>query len=137
MTPTSDPKEMVARVRSLRPQIESYTDEAERLCRMPDGLARIFSDEGIFNMARPINRGGMAMDVITTMDVVEEISIADASAGWCAAIGSGSIGTFPLRDDVAEKVYRPGEQPARQAGGMFIVVCTCHLYFLLKSVGFT
>jgi alkylation response protein AidB-like acyl-CoA dehydrogenase len=99
---------MIARARELRTKIESYSEEADRICRMPDGLARIFKDEGIFNMSRPLNRGGMAMDLITTMRVVEEISIADASAGWCAAIGSGSIGTIALREDAAAEVYKPG-----------------------------
>jgi alkylation response protein AidB-like acyl-CoA dehydrogenase len=42
------------------------------------------------------------------MRTVEEISIADASTGWCAAIGSGSIGTANLREDVARAMFKPG-----------------------------
>ena len=49
------------------------------------------------------------------MRVVEEISIADASAGWCAAIGSGSIGTLQLADDVVREIYKPGMAVARLA----------------------
>ena len=55
-------------------------------------------------MARPPKYAGMGLDLMTTMRVVEEVSIADASAGWCAAIGSGSIGTLQLRDDVHPSV---------------------------------
>ena len=43
-------------------------------------------------MARPVEYGGIGADLITTMRTVEEISIADASAGWVAAILSDSIG---------------------------------------------
>lgn len=108
MVTTPATTDLVERARALRPQIESFADEAERLCRLPDGLVQIFRDEGIFNMSRPVNRGGMNLDLLTTLAVIEEISIADASAGWCAAIGSGSIGTLPLREDAAARVYRPG-----------------------------
>ena len=48
------------------------------------------------------------IDLLTTMRAVEEISIADASTGWCAAIGSGSIGTANLRSDVARAMFKPG-----------------------------
>ena len=105
---TTTERDMVATARELRPQIESYSDEAESLRRLPDGLVGLFRDQGIFGMARPPQYAGMGLDLLTTMRVVEEISIADASAGWCAAIGSGSIGTPQLADDVVREIYKPG-----------------------------
>src|SRR5439155_7593864 len=108
MTTTTTVRDMIATARELRPEIESYSGEAEALRRLPDGLVRLFRDQGIFGMARPAKYAGMGLDLMTTMRVVEEVSIADASAGWCAAIGSGSIGTLQLRDDVARQIYKPG-----------------------------
>jgi alkylation response protein AidB-like acyl-CoA dehydrogenase len=75
---------------------------------MPDGLACLFREHGIFGMARPVEYGGSGADLITTMRAVEEISVADASAGWCAAIGSGSIGTPGINDAVAREILKPG-----------------------------
>ena len=107
MTTTIE-RDMIGTARELRPEIESYSEEAERLRRMPDRLVKLFRDRGIFGMARPPQYAGMGLDLLTTMRVVEEISIADASAGWCAAIGSGSIGTLQLADDVVREIYQPG-----------------------------
>jgi alkylation response protein AidB-like acyl-CoA dehydrogenase len=108
MTTTTTPTDVVATMRALRPQIESCSDEAERLRRLPDAVVRLFKENGVFGMARPPEYGGMGLDLVTTMRAVEEVSIADASAGWCAAIGSGSIGTLPLGKDAAREVYSSG-----------------------------
>ena len=45
MTTTTE-RDMVATARELRPQIESYSDEAESLRRLPDGLVGLFRDPG-------------------------------------------------------------------------------------------
>ena len=108
MTTTVEPQEMVETAKRLRGEIESYSDESQRLRHMPDGLARLFREQRIFGMARPVEYGGIGADLLTTMRTVEEISIADASAGWCAAIGSGSIGTPGISDAVAREILKPG-----------------------------
>jgi alkylation response protein AidB-like acyl-CoA dehydrogenase len=102
------PADMMATARELRPKIEEYAGESERLGRMADGLAALLREAGVFGMARPAEHGGLGLGLSTTMRVVEEISIADASAGWCAAIGSGSIGALRFRDDVAREILKPG-----------------------------
>jgi alkylation response protein AidB-like acyl-CoA dehydrogenase len=108
MTTTTHPQDMIDLAKTLRPQIESYSDEAQQLRHMPEGLATLFRDQRIFGMARPVNLGGSGADLVTTMRTVEEISIADASAGWCAAIGSGSIGTPGIADSAAREILKPG-----------------------------
>lgn len=108
MTTTTRAPDMIETAKGLRVEIESYSDEGQRLRRLPDGLARVFKQHGIFGMARPVEHGGIGADLITTMRTVEEISIADASAGWCAAIGSGSIGTPGISDAVAREILKPG-----------------------------
>ena len=108
MTTTIQATDMIETAKRLRAEIESYSDEAQRLRHMPDGLARLFREQQVFGMARPVELGGLGADLITTMRTVEEISIADASAGWCAAIGSGSIGTPGISDSVAREILKPG-----------------------------
>jgi alkylation response protein AidB-like acyl-CoA dehydrogenase len=99
---------MVATARELRPKIESFAAEAENIRRLPDGLVALLRENGVFGMARPVDWAGGGLDLLTTMRTVEEISVADASTGWCAAIGSGSIGAANLRADVARAMFKPG-----------------------------
>lgn len=107
MTTRTTPQDLVATARTLRPDFERYTSEAERLRRLPDGLVGLLRDSGFFGMSRPPERGGLGVDLRSALRAVEEISIADASAGWCTAIASGSIGEPPLRDDVAREIFKP------------------------------
>lgn len=99
---------MINTARELRPKIELYADEAERIGHLPEGLAALLRQHQVFGMARPLQHNGLGLDLATAMHVVEEISIADASTGWCAAIGSGSIGALRFRDDVAREILKPG-----------------------------
>jgi alkylation response protein AidB-like acyl-CoA dehydrogenase len=109
MTTITKPADMIATARELRPKIEAFADEAERLGRLPDGLAALLRDARVFGMARAPQRHGLGLDPVATMRVVEEISIADASTGWCAAIGSGSIeGALRFNDAAAREIFRPG-----------------------------
>ena len=108
MATSVQPQDMIETARRLRSEIESYSDEAQQLRHMPEGLARLFREQQIFGMARPVELGGLGADLITTMRTVEEISIADASAGWCAAIGSGSIGTPGISNAAAREILKPG-----------------------------
>jgi alkylation response protein AidB-like acyl-CoA dehydrogenase len=108
MTTTTQSDDIIATMKALRPEIESYSDEGQRLRRLPDGLTRLFKEHGIFGMSRPVEYGGMGADLITTMRTVEEISVADASAGWVAAIGSNSIGMAGLSGDIARQIFKPG-----------------------------
>jgi len=99
---------MVEVARSLRAEIEAYSDEAERARRMPDGLTGLLRSHGFIGMSRAPDLGGAGASLVTTMRAVEEISFADASAGWCAAIGSGSIGEPPVAKEALHEVFGPG-----------------------------
>ena len=101
MTATLTGSSIVDTAIGLRGDIESYSDEAERTRRLPDPLVRLLRENGFIGMAFPRERGGMGLDLVTALHVIEEISFADASAGWCTAIGSGSIGTLPLEEAAA------------------------------------
>ena len=108
MTTITSPTDMIAAARDLRPTIESYADEAERIGHLPAELAAILRERRVFGMARPIEHGGLGLDLVTSLRVVEEISTADASVGWCAAIASGVIGALRFREDVAREILTPG-----------------------------
>src|SRR6266436_4220902 len=74
-------------VRELGPKIRAAADETELGRRLPLHLVREMQRAGVFRMAMPRAWGGPELDFLTQMRVIEALSIADASAGWCAMIG--------------------------------------------------
>src|ERR1700728_535816 len=80
------------RARSLRPLIEAEADETERSANITratfDGLA----EAGLFWMLVPPVWGGGGQDIVTYLEVLEEISWADASTGWSLMANASSAG---------------------------------------------
>ncbi len=70
-------------------------------------------ESGLFRLKLPHVMGGAEADVLTQLDVLEEVCRIDPSAGWCLMIGSaslGSLGAF-LPDDVVCDVFVDGKPP--------------------------
>ncbi len=61
---------------------------------------------GVFDMALPQSLGGPELSPLEQFDVIEALSISDASVGWCAMIGADS-GYYPgfLDDDAFATLY--------------------------------
>jgi alkylation response protein AidB-like acyl-CoA dehydrogenase len=69
-------------------------------------LVREMQRAGIFRMAMPRSWGGPELDLLTQMRVIEELSTADASTGWCAMIGvDGGYMTAYIDQAVAREMY--------------------------------
>jgi alkylation response protein AidB-like acyl-CoA dehydrogenase len=74
--------------------------ERQRLLLVLPGL------ELVFRMAMPKAWGGPELDLLSQMRVIEALSIADASAGWCAMIGvDGGYMTAYIDQTVARGMY--------------------------------
>ena len=70
-------------------------------------LVREMQRAGIFRMAMPRAWGGPELDFLTQMRVIEELSIADGSVGWCSMIGvDGGYMTSYIDQAVAREMYR-------------------------------
>lgn len=77
--------------RALLPLVREFATQGEIERQLPRALADAFNDAGIFRMCRPRELGGLEVDPLTMMQVVEAIAQVDGAAGWCAMIsGSGS-----------------------------------------------
>jgi alkylation response protein AidB-like acyl-CoA dehydrogenase len=100
--------DMVDVARGLRQEIDSYSAESERLGHLPDGLVRLLSERGFFDLSRPAAYGGLELDLATSFRAVEEVSAADGSTGWCVVIGNGIGPVRCLTHEVAREIYRPG-----------------------------
>ena len=74
--------ELIA-ARRLVPSIAARALEAEKDRRLAPATVRSMAEAGLVQMAIPKAYGGLESRLSDTLRVVEEISYADASAGWC------------------------------------------------------
>jgi alkylation response protein AidB-like acyl-CoA dehydrogenase len=82
--------EIVRNARALAAAIRPRSDEIERARRLPHDVVQMMRDAGVFRMNMPRSWGGPEMTPMQQNEVIEELSRADASVGWCAMIGSDS-----------------------------------------------
>src|SRR5436190_22548096 len=75
---------------ALEPEIRSLADRIEREGGLPPELVRALTESGIFRMLVPKALGGGEVDPVTYSDVLEILSRADGSTGWCGMIATGS-----------------------------------------------
>ncbi|MEX0785309.1 MAG: acyl-CoA dehydrogenase family protein [Dehalococcoidia bacterium] len=102
-----DTDAILEKTRALRPLIESLADEQEQQRRMPEQLVDALHEARLFHLFVPKAYGGLQVDPMTYMRVVEEMSSIDGSAGWTLMIGAGA-GQFAgfMQPGVAAEVYR-------------------------------
>jgi len=77
--------------RAILPIVKAGGDEGERERRLPARTARAMAEAGVCRMLAPRAVGGLEVDPITQLDVIEMLAHAEASAGWVAQVyGSSS-----------------------------------------------
>jgi alkylation response protein AidB-like acyl-CoA dehydrogenase len=76
-------------IHDLLPQIRARREEIESARQLPRDLVDELSATRIFRMAVPRALGGEEADPLDLMRVIEIISSADGSTGWCTSIGVG------------------------------------------------
>src|SRR5438128_382636 len=85
-------QEILERVRATAPYFVQNADAAEKKRRIPEGSADKMLELGLARLLIPHQFGGsgLASDTAfeTWYEVILEISKADASHGWCAALMS-------------------------------------------------
>jgi alkylation response protein AidB-like acyl-CoA dehydrogenase len=109
---------LAAATAALAPRVRELADETERGRRLPTELARSFAQAGIFRMLVPASYGGLELPPATMIRVIEALSAADGSAGWCAMIGATSALTAAyLEPAAAREIY--GADPLAVSGGVF------------------
>ena len=109
-TPTLDSEESAIRTldaaRELGPKIRAAANEIEQARRLPLHIVREMQRAGVFRMPMPRAWGGPELDLASQMRVIELLSMADASAGWCAMIGTdGGYVTAFIDQAVAREMY--------------------------------
>jgi alkylation response protein AidB-like acyl-CoA dehydrogenase len=74
--------------RAILPLVRAGGDQAERERRLPAHVAQAMAEAGICRMLVPRAVGGLEVDPITQLDVIEALAHAEASAGWVAQVYS-------------------------------------------------
>ena len=96
----------LAAVRELEPKIRAAANEIELGRRLPVHIVREMQRAGVFRMSMPRAWGGSELGLLSQLEVIETLSIADASVGWCAMIGTdGGYMTAFIDQAVAREMY--------------------------------
>lgn len=82
--------EIESRATTVGTECRERADEAEALRTMPPDLVCAAKAAGLFRMAMPAALGGLELDPLAIMSVIEELSRADGSAGWTVLIGNST-----------------------------------------------
>jgi len=129
MTQNPDPAvpDVVAAAIRLAPAVRAARFDAEQMRQTPPDLAAEITKAGIYQMYLPRSMGGPETPPLIAFRVVEELSKADGSVGWCAMIATAlsmNVGRLPV--DVGQELagtpadYR-GAGSARPGGRAWIV----------------
>lgn len=98
---------LLSAVADLAPVLGEHAHEAEELRTLPSVCVEAMRDAGLFAIATPREVGGLEVDPLTHMEIIEEVARIDTSAGWTLMIGAhgtGTIGTFAT-DDACSLVF--------------------------------
>jgi alkylation response protein AidB-like acyl-CoA dehydrogenase len=116
------------RVKELQPRIRELEGEITEKRRLPTDLVEDLRGAGVFRMAMPKSWGGPELPLLDQLEVVEALSYANGSVGWCAMIGCDSgyysawlddaVGreVFAL-DSIAAGLTQPGNNATKVDGG--------------------
>lgn len=120
-------QDIVTTARNLAPAVRAARDQAEQMRQTPPALAAEITRAGIYQMYLPRSMGGPETPPLTAFRVVEELSKADGSVGWCAMIATAlSMNTARLPAEIGRDLagtpadYR-GAGSARPGGRVWAV----------------
>src|SRR5262245_2405383 len=87
MARTDTNEHALAAARALTPQIIAKREEMEAERRIPQALVAAMKAAGMFRLSMPRAMGGPELTPMAQVQVVEALSMVDASVGWTAMLG--------------------------------------------------
>ena len=97
---------LVRAAAALQPVIRSHRDEIDREQRLPKTLVEQFHAAGFYNMTIPRELGGLQVDPLTYLRVVELLAEAAGSVGWNLCNNSiAQLVTLGLPDEGVLELY--------------------------------
>ena len=105
-------KHPLERARQLAAVAPAHADRSEQERRLAAPVVDAFVASGLARLIAPTALGGWAAPPTTLVEVVDTVSAADPSAGWCVGIGLGAnfLSGF-LPDAGAEELFTELDRP--------------------------
>ena len=104
-----DAQPLVQAAAALQPALRDYHDEIEREQRLPQALVERLRAAGFYKMVIPRALGGLQVDPLTYLRVVELLAEGAGSVGWNLANNSiGQLVTLGLPDEGVHEIYSRG-----------------------------
>ena len=114
----SNAKSFVKAARDLAPHIEAAREEMDRERRIPAGLASLVDKAGVYQLFLPASMGGPQLHPAIAYEVIEEVSRAEASVGWCGLLSNGgALFTGNFTTDASRRMF--GNPPEFRCAGSF------------------
>jgi alkylation response protein AidB-like acyl-CoA dehydrogenase len=107
-------------VDKLMPLIEADAGESETLYHLTDRLVDEFRRAGLYMLNTPKELGGLELPLVESMKLVERVSWADGSVGWCMMVEGvvcAVMGAF-LPDAGAREIYPNGADVTAAGNGV-------------------
>lgn len=105
--------DLLGRATSLARLIESEAEASDKAGTMTEPVYRALRDAELFWLLVPRSLGGLQADLLTCLSVWEEVSRADASAGW--SLMANSTGTAVAAgfcsDEAVDEMFGGGKRP--------------------------
>ena len=123
-----DAQPLVQAALALQPELRRYQAETEREQRLPPALVGQLLAAGFYRMVLPRALGGLQVDPLTYLRVVELLAEGAGSVGWNVCNNSiGQLVTLGLPDEGVHELYPPGHATviagtAVQGGGQAVAV---------------
>jgi alkylation response protein AidB-like acyl-CoA dehydrogenase len=120
LTADIDGQPLVRAAAALHPVIRQHRAEIEREQRLPKALVEQFHAVGFYSMLIPRELGGLQVDPLTYVRVVERLAEAAGSVGWNIANNSiGQLVTLGLPDAGVHEIY--GHRPDTVIAGTAVM----------------
>ncbi|HEY4171731.1 MAG TPA: acyl-CoA dehydrogenase family protein, partial [Rhodopila sp.] len=122
-----DSQPLVQAAAAMRPTLRDYREEIEREQRLPPALVAQLRAAGFYRMVIPRALGGLQVDPLTYLRVVELLAEGAGSVGWNVCNNSiGQLVTLGLPDEGVQEVHGPAPSiiagTAVQGGGEAVPV---------------
>jgi len=105
-SPKARPHDALTAVRDLGPLLAAHGEEIERQRELPPAVVEALLQRDLFRLLVPREIGGAEVCPLTLIEVIEAVSMHDASTAWCIGQNavSGMLAVF-LDPDPAREVF--------------------------------
>jgi alkylation response protein AidB-like acyl-CoA dehydrogenase len=109
---------LAERARALVPLVDEYAEFADDKGELAPPVVDALHRDGLFSMWVPEKLGGSELYPVDSLEVIANLSYADASAGWVQMAACLSIGTGAayLADEAVEEIFVGAERVPVIAG---------------------